>query len=306
MTHSKRLFIIAIISLSLFFVIGQVLAATSPLLGDAESFLVLGGTTVTNDGLTVVNGDVGVYPGTAITGFPPGIVTPPYTLYDGAVIEAQNAKAAFEAAYDALSASPNDVCTETYAGIKDLVGLTLEPGIYCAEAFRLTGTLTLDNSTDPLGVWIFQTTAEEESLVTVGGTVQFLDENVNSSCGVWWQVASSATIGSGDSFIGNILAQTSISLGTGASLEGRAFAETGQVSMLSNSITYPVCNYQAPTATPRRGSPTAEVPGLPETGSGAFILNEMFSWSLVFIGGIFAIATIFGVRSWRKADRLKK
>jgi hypothetical protein len=169
----------------------------------------------------------------------------------------------------------------------------------------LTGTLTLDNSSDPLGVWIFRSSAGDTSLFTgVGATVEFADEEVDSSCGVWWKVPGTATIASGTSFIGNILALTSVTMGSGASLEGRVFAETAEVTLNNNTITYPVCNYVAPTPTTRPGA--TAVPGLPETGSGSFILNEMSLWSLVFVGGVLAIALFFGAQSLRKADRPKK
>lgn len=319
MMRTKWYFIIAIVSLLLVFVIGQVLAATSPSLGDAQSFLVFGGSGVTNSGdPSSIAGDVGLYPSTganitgilpahliggtiySIDGLPAGSVTDPVLL--------ESAQDAFEAAYDDLSLLPDNVaCTEDALGAWELGGETLVPGVYCATVFSLTGTLTLDNTTDPFGVWIFRASLGDTSLSTAtDASVVFANEEVDSSCGVWWQVPGTATILSGTSFIGNILAYTSITLGEGASLEGRAFAEIENVTLIHNTITYPICDYQAPPGDDDDDDDEDETPGLPETGSGAVILNEIFSWSLVFFGGIFAIALILGVRSLRRADRLKK
>lgn len=316
MKHIKRLLTVSIILILLIVFMGQVFAATSPGLGDADSFLVFGASAVTNVPTSFIDGDVGLSPaaGTNYSGLDPLEVSGTIYAVDAtgpAGVAGENpglltsAKAAFEAAYDDLSAGDNAACTLDYGGAKDLVGETLVPGVYCATVFSLTGTLTLDNSSDPLGVWIFRSSAGDTSLFTgVGATVEFADEEVDSSCGVWWKVPGTATIASGTSFIGNILALTSVTMGSGASLEGRVFAETAEVTLNNNTITYPVCNYVAPTPTTRPGA--TAVPGLPETGSGSFILNEMSLWSLVFVGGVLAIALFFGAQSLRKADRPKK
>ena len=192
-----------------------VLAATSPTLGAAGSYSVLAGATVTNIGPTIVFGDLGVSPGSAVTGFPPGIVGPPGTIHsaDSSAAAAQLANAA---AFLALSAPPNVACDQDFgAVVKDLVGLTLVPGVYCADAFTLSGTLTLDDTGAPNGVWIFRTAADG-TLITSSGVdamVQFLN-GVGSPCNVWWKVGSSATVGVGTTFIGNILALESIAIET--------------------------------------------------------------------------------------------
>lgn len=326
MKLSKRFFIISLIGVLLLLIIGQVLAATSPTLGYAESFVVLGHTAIVNVPNSVIFGDVGLSP--AASNFYTGLTTPEVTGFIYTVNASgnpgwvenktlvDNAQLANTAAYLALSAGDNAACTADYGGVtEDLSGKTLVPGVYCARDFLLTnanGPLTLDNSIDPRGVWIFRS---ESTLITssgVGATVRFADVNVNSSCNVWWQVGSSATIGVGSSFIGNILALASIELMTNAHLEGRAFAQTGAVRMDRITITYPTCVFpQSPTARPRRTAvPDDEegsgLPAFPGTGSGAVIFNEMSPWSFLLFGGVFTFALMLGVRSLRKSDHLKK
>ena len=285
------------------------LAATSPDLGDAASFSVLGHTTVTNTGPTTMPGDLGVWSGSAVTHFPPGIVGPPGHIHkaDGAAHRAQTANTA---AFTALDQG----CDTTYAGTKDLVGENLVPGVYCADAFELSGTLTLSGS----GVWIFKSAS---SLIT-SGTANVVG---SEPCDVWWREVSSATLGTGTSLIGNILASTSITMATGASLNGRALAQTGAVTLDNNTITGEVClaaPAPLPSATPTKKSTSSSphetavaataaalagvVPGLPGTGGGAPIRNEDFPWSLVIVGGFSALALGFGVRAFRRTYRQKQ
>lgn len=200
-------------------------SAQSVSLGTAANFGVLGGSTVTNTGSTVVNGNVGVWAGTSITGFPPGSIFPGSGSMHSADAIAQQAQSDLTAAYtDAASR----VCGTTIAGGL-LDGLTLTPGVYCMGAGSLTGTLTLDGT----GVYIFQmasslTTASGASVVRLNGA---------SACDVFWQVTSSATIGTSTGMAGNLLALDSITLNTGASLSGRALARNGAVTLDSNNVT---------------------------------------------------------------------
>jgi hypothetical protein len=245
----------------LFNVAASPLGATSPTLGAAASYSVLAGATVTNTGNTTMPGNLGISPSIGVaphyTGFPPGVVGPPGAIHD-ADSNAAAAQAADTAAFGALIAVPNDVCTVNYGAVDQaLDGLTLVPGVYCANAFHLAGTLTLSD-TSPADVWIFR--SDLSTLITTPGaaSVVFLNQT-GSACNVWWRVASSATIGSGSAFIGNILALTSISMGTGASLNGRALAQTGSVTLDTNTITGGTC-LPAVTATPSAtatGSATA-------------------------------------------------
>ena len=274
------------------------LAATSPTLGAAESYSVLGGETVTNTGPTTMPGNLGVSPGSAVTGFPPGSVGPPGTIH-AADANAALAQIGNTAAFTFLDQG----CDITYPGVKDLVGEDLVPGVYCADAFTLSGTLTLSGS----GVWIFKSAA---TLIT-SGTANVVGGNAFD---VWWRVVSSATLGTYTKLIGNILASTSISLKTGASLNGRALAQTGAVTLDNNTIFGPVCAAkQTATATAAPLTATAaaltatprKVPGLPVTG-GAPIRNDDFPWSLVIAGGFSAIALVLGVRAYRRTHLPKQ
>ncbi|MGD0003621.1 MAG: ice-binding family protein [Anaerolineaceae bacterium] len=287
-----------------FNVSAQPLAATSPTLGKAASYSVLAHTTVTNTGPTTMPGDLGVSPGSAVTGFPPGHVGPPGHIHkaDGSAHDAQIADTA---AFGYLDQG----CTTTYAGVQDLTLVSpLGPGVYCADAFLLTGNLTLLGN----GVFIFKSAA---TLTTSSGS----SVTGGDPCNVWWRLVKSATIATTTAFEGNILALASIDLDTGASLNGRAFAQTGAVTLHGNTITGGDClAAPAPTATEKpkakstnlpsseqTATALASVPGLPSTGGGAPIQDEDFPWSLVFVSGLCAMALVLGVRALRRAYRLK-
>jgi len=232
-------------------VVAAPLGAVSPSLGAAGAFSVLAGTTVTNTGPTNTSGAVGVSPGTAITMFPPGTAGGGTHSNDSMAISAQGANGA---AFGALDQG----CMTVYTGVKDLGGLNLVPGVYCATAFQITGNLTLSGA----GVWIFKSssTLNTASNASVSG---------GDPCNVWWRVVSSASLGTNSHLIGNILALTSISLGTGASVDGRALAQTGAVTLDDNSVTGPGCA-QAPTAPPT-STPTVTptlAPGQPSPTPG--------------------------------------
>ena len=227
--------------------------ATSPILTAAASYSVLAGSIVTNGGPTTISGNVGISPSIGapphFTGFPPGIVGPPGTIHD-ADVNAGQAQADSTAAFGALSAVPNAACDVTYGPAQDLVGLTLAPGVYCfpSSAQLTTGVaLTLDGGGNSAATWIFRMASTLDTTPGVGATV--VVTNGGLPCNVWWQVGSSAAIGSGTTFVGNILALTSIGLGTGASLDGRALVQTGGVTLLSNNIFGPSCVLAAPSIT---------------------------------------------------------
>ena len=211
-------------------------AQVAPSLGTAGSFGVLGGSTVTNTGPTVVQGDVGTSPGSAITGFPPGIVVGALHAADAVAAQAQSD---VTIAFNALAAQAQ---TTNLTG-QDLGGLTLTPGVYNFDtAASLTGTLTLDAQGNPNAVFIFRTGS---TLITASGS-RVLMINGGSGCNVFWQVGSSATFGTTSSVIGNVLALTSITLNTGASVSGRLLARNGAVTLDSNTIT--ACSSAACTA----------------------------------------------------------
>jgi len=202
--------------------------ATVPL-GSTCSYGGLGGSTVTNLGDTIVTGIIGVSPGTAITGFPPGIAT----AFDAGNAAAATAQGDLTTAYNYAAAAPGGAVLPA-----DIGGETLAPGVYkttsAQPSLGITGNLTLSGD----GVYIFQivstlTTAATNSDVILSGGALPQD--------VFWQVGSSATLGTTTTFAGTIMAQASVSLGTGATLNGRAMARTGGVTLLDNQVNVPPC-----------------------------------------------------------------
>lgn len=197
-------------------------------LGTAANFGVLGGSTVTNTGSSVVAGQVGVSPGTSITGFPPGIVIPPGTIHLNDAVAAQ-AQSDLTTAYVAIAATP----TGTDLTGTDLGGLTLTPGVYgFTSSAQLTGALTLNAQGNPNAVFIFKI----GSALTTASSSSVLLINSASSCNVFWQIGTSATLGTTTRFAGNILALASITLTTGANTSGRLLARNGAVTLDSNNI----------------------------------------------------------------------
>jgi hypothetical protein len=197
-------------------------------LGTAQNFGVLGGSTVTNTGATTVNGDVGVSPGTAVTGFPPGLVVGGSIHNNDAV--AVQAQSDLTIAYNAIVSTP---CTVDLTG-QNLGGLTLTPGVYCfSSSAQLTGALTLDALGNPDALFLFKI----GSTLTTSSGASVTVTNGGTSCNqVYWQVGSSATIGTGSSFAGDILALTSITLTTGADTTGRVLARNGAVTLDTNDV----------------------------------------------------------------------
>jgi hypothetical protein len=197
--------------------------ALCPFIGN---FSVLAGTTVTNTGSSVVSGDVGVSPGTAVTGFPPGRAGGTIHKADGPAAQAQ---AALTAGYvDAAGRSGG----ASVAG--DLVGQTLTAGVYkSTSSLAVSGDVTLDAQGNPNAVFIFQIS----STLTTGSGSHVILANGAKACNVFWQVGSSATLGTNSIFKGNILALASITITTGANLEGRALARNGAVTLDTNVIT---------------------------------------------------------------------
>jgi LPXTG-motif cell wall-anchored protein len=222
-------------------------AATAPIgLGTSASYAVIGGSTVTNTGPSVISGDVGLSPGSAVTGFPPGLVN------DG-VIHVTDAQAA-QAQLDVTTAYDDAAGRPTTAVITaDLGGMTLTDGVYTGPTLGLTGALTLDAQGDSSAVFVFQAastliTASASSVVLVNGA---------DPCNVYWQVGSSATIGTGSQFVGTVLALTAVSAQTGATVVGRLFARNAAVTVDTNTITRPVCASAAPTTTIAATTPTS-------------------------------------------------
>jgi Ice-binding-like/Bacterial Ig-like domain len=205
-------------------------AETPVALGTASTFAVLAGSTVANTGATSVIGDVGVSPGTALTGFPPGTIVGFQHAGDSTAAQGE---ADVSKAYD--DATARTLCRVPIAG--DLGGRKLPPGLYNSiSSLEITsGDLTLDAQGDADAVFIFQmattlTTASERQVKLSGSA---------KSANVFWQVGSSATLGSMSGFQGTILAAQSITLDLGATVSGRVLARTAAVVLNSNTITEP-------------------------------------------------------------------
>ncbi len=208
-------------------------------MGTASNFSILAGSTVTNTGATIIAKDLGLHPGLAVTGFPPGNVDGTIHAGDATALQAKND----------LTTAYNDASLRTPANSlsEELGGLTLIPGVYKTESSFLisSGDLTLDAQGDPDAVFIFQMGS---TLTTISDTQVLLINNA-SPCNVFWQVGSSATIGTNSMFKGNILALSSITLTTGANLEGRALARNGAVTLDTNNVSLSCTNTVAPNST---------------------------------------------------------
>lgn len=273
-------------------------AATSPTLINTLNFSVLAGSTATCTGASTISGNVGVSPGTAITGFPV-----PCSI--SGTLESNTASAIAAQAENLTTFGTLDQTCDQSFGAQDLTLLSpLGPGVYCStSSFSLSGNLNLTGT----GVWIFKTVS---TLITSPAS----SITGGDACNVWWRIGSSATLDTTTSFLGNILALTDINFLTGASLNGRAMAQTGQVVLDSNNISGPTC---APILLPpspvdsggssgdtcrksRRDlpercitatstevvtSPVVLVPELPIAGVGPLIHNP---WFLAFVGLILA------------------
>jgi hypothetical protein len=215
-------------------------SATAPDLGTAAAASVVAGSTVTNTGSSTLSGNIDVYPGTSVTGFPPGHIGGVQNTGGPTGGPANVAANDVTNAYLQAQAAPTTAVMNA-----DLGGQSLSPGVYSASSgMSLTGTVTLVGTAN--SVFIFQAVS---TLIAAPGSRVVLSGGVQA-CNIYWQVGSSATIGTTTSFVGNILALASITLRTGATLEGRALARNGAVTLDDNTITSPTCNVaSAPTTT---------------------------------------------------------
>jgi hypothetical protein len=221
---------------------GTAQAATAPVpLGTASSFVVLAGAGITNTGKTTLNGNIGTFPTPSISGL--STVTLNGTNHAADAVT-QGAKKDLTTAYTtAAGAGP------THAIPVELGGKTLQPGVYSGGALGLTGTLTLDGGNNPNAVFIFKAAS---TLIT-GSNSHVKLVNVNP-CNVFWQVTSSATLGAGSKFVGTIMALTDVHLTTGATIQGRALARNGAVTLQANTITRPTCTTGGQVTTVPKGA----------------------------------------------------
>ena len=217
-------------------------------LGSAETFTVLAATSVTNDGASVITGDLGVSPGTSVTGFQPeplnrivgtgvtaGLGLVSGTIYSGGPVAA-TAQADAAIAYNALVAMVPDF---SYSGVTQLHGMTFTPGVYSfASSANLAvgGTVYLDFQGNSEALFVFQT---ESTLVTMAGSNVVAINNNQQDCqgaNVYWAIGSSATV-DGAQFIGNVIATTTITMTSGSKVSGRLWALNGAVTLIANTIT---------------------------------------------------------------------
>lgn len=213
-------------------------SSAGPALGAAGNFVILAGSTVTSTGGTVVTGDLGLSPGSVVTGFPPGLLIGTRHVADVAAVAAKLA----------LTVAFNNLAGRTAARISvagNIGGTTLTPGLYKSTSSLMisSGDLTLDARGDANAVFLFQVA----STLTVGaGRAVILAGGARSS-NVYWAVGSSATLGTTSVFKGTIMANQSITLNTGATLQGRALARIGAVSLAGNAAVLPTLELAGPS-----------------------------------------------------------
>jgi len=225
-------------------------------LATSANYAVLGASTVTNTGASILDNSLGVSPGTAITGFPPGLVLPPGTI-DRANPAANQAQSGLRAAYVNAAGRPLDATTTA-----DLANLRLGAGVYAGPSkspLHLTGPLVLDGANNRSSVFIFQT---DSTLITGSGSTVTLINDAQE-CNVFWQVGSSATLGTSSVFSGTILALTSITVTNSVTVRGRALARKGAVTLDNDTFTKPTCAV-SPTTGSTGGSDSTPV----ATGTG--------------------------------------
>lgn len=229
--NSQLLKSLASLFVLVFFISTAFAQQSAVAVGDTKNFAILAGSTITNTGGTVVYGDIGLSPGTSFTGSADVVLDGKVHLTN---TDASKAK-------DALTMAYNDVAGRTPVTIiaTELGGQTLLPGVYASESgtFEITGTLTLDAQGDSSAIFIFQMAS---TLVTASNSKVELSKSA-SSCQVYWQVGSSATLGVDSTFAGRIYASESITLNNGAEVIGQMLAMTGAVTLDNNVISNQVC-----------------------------------------------------------------
>ncbi len=249
-------------------------------LGTASTYGVLGASAVTNTGPTLVNGDLGLSPGTSITGFgglPDGVVNGTVHQTDAAAAQAQQ---------DALTAYGTAASlTPTRTGLEELNGLSLSPGVYSGGALALADAGALTLAGDANSVWVFQAA----STLTIGSGSRITITGGASSCNVFWQVGSSASVGTAAQFQGTVVAQLSVTATTGATVQGRLIAQSGAVTLDDNTIT-------ASTGCPPPGTVSeTTAPTITSPPPGNAIVGEGYTSTITATGNPAPTVTVTGL-----------
>nr|WP_243845504.1 ice-binding family protein [Microbacterium halimionae] len=215
-------------------------------LGTAGDYSVLAASTVTNTNVSTLSDDLGLSPGSSITGFPPGIVGGTIHQTDA---EAAQAQVDLTTAYNVAAS-----LTPIQTGLEELTGLSLVPGVYSGGTLAVSGALVLEGTAE--SVWVFQAA----SSLTVGSAANITVTGGASACNVFWQVGSSATLKTGAQFIGTVMADISVTAETAATVTGRLLARTGAVTLDTNTITAPTGCATAPGEVSTSPEITSEAP----------------------------------------------
>lgn len=268
-----------------------------PRMGTAAVYSVMAGSTITNTGTTVITGSIALSPGSAVTGFPPGSVSAFTDISNGPANQAQ--VDLVQAYTDAQMASP----AVDKSGV-DLGTLILTPGAYrFTSSAQLTGTLTLDGQGNANSLFIIQVGSD---LTTASASIVALVNGANS-CNVFWQITRSATLGTGTSFQGTLIALTSITMTTRATIGvgggvngGRALARNGAVTLDTNRIIPPAGCTPAHAAVPAPSPSATRQPGLPNSGAPPAAGPPPPPWLPIFVavlvGGILTASFTWGRR----------
>lgn len=287
MRKTKKYFTLALAFLTMIFMVLPTTSSAVEInveLGTAENFAILAGSTITNTGTTTISGDIGLHPGTVFSGQGTATVNGAIHLTDAVALQAKND---LLAAYnDALGRPLNTVGSE-------LGGSTLTSGVYSsATSFQITGTLTLDGQNNPDAVFIFQagstlTTASASKVELINGA------NYNN---IYWQVGSSATLGTNSEFAGNILSVESITVTTGATIEGRLLTRDGAVTLDNNIITNATTGSLTVVKLVTGDTSNISIPTFSITVTGpqnftatkTFVANESFTWTNL-VPGVYTV-----------------
>jgi hypothetical protein len=264
MRTAARRYGLLLLTALLTLVLGGTAQAEPPpvLLGTVNSFALLGGSSITNTGPSVINGDLGLHPGTSVTGFPPGTLNGAMHVTDAV---AKNAKSDLVTAYKDAAGRPFSATLPPDVGNR-----RLNAGVYrtgSVPSLGLTGNVTLDAQGDPNSVFIFQI---ESTLVTASDSSVSLI-NGAQPCNVFWQVGSSATIGTRTAFVGNVFALSSISVNNGATINGRLLARNGGVTLINDTVTRSQCAPGTTGSGPGGGGAGSAGPGPDVRGPGIHI-----------------------------------